>query len=283
MFNTREPIRQEERVSVIAQISDIHVRPRGRRYQDLVDSNAMFAQAVATLNRLDPAPDFVLISGDLTDEGRPDEYAMLRELLAPLRLPYAVMPGNHDHRRFLREAFADHAWLPREGELHFGIDAGAIRLLALDSTVPGFHHGELSPASLDWLERELVEHARRRVMIALHHPPFATGIPYLDLYGMTNVKPLRDLVARHANVDRIVAGHVHRSMHARLGNVPVLTCPSTTTQIALRLQPDADPASYMEPPAFMLHRWSDDDRDGESSAVSHLCYIGQFDGPLPFA
>ncbi|CAG9220304.1 3',5'-cyclic adenosine monophosphate phosphodiesterase CpdA [Paraburkholderia tropica] len=268
-------------MSVIAQISDIHVRPRGERYQDLVDSNAMFADAVDALNRLDPAPDFVLITGDLTDEGTPAEYAMLRDLLAPLRLPYAVMPGNHDHRENLRAAFTDQTWLPREGELHFGIDVGSIRLLALDSTVPGLHHGELSPASLDWLERELIANTHRRVMIAMHHPPFATGIPYLDLYGMADVRPLRDLVARHANVDRIVAGHVHRSMHTRLGSVPVLTCTSTTTQIALRLKADADPASFLEPPAFMLHRWSDD--DGEGSAVSHLCYIGRFEGPMPFA
>ncbi|WP_322045379.1 phosphodiesterase [Paraburkholderia sp. J67] len=266
-------------MTVIVQISDIHVRPRGLLYQDQVDSNAMFAAAVDTLNRLDPEPQLVLITGDLTDEGSPEEYAMLRDLLAPLKHPYAVLPGNHDDRACLREAFRDQPWLPLEGELNFGLDVGPVRVLALDTSVPGFHHGELSEPTLVWLERELAANAGRPVVIAMHHPPFSTGIPYLDLYGLHEIAPLRDLLAQHGNIDCIIAGHVHRAMHTRLGAVPVLTCPSTTTQIALRLRPDAEPASYIEPPAFMLHRW-----DGHrGSAVSHLCYIGEFDGPLPFA
>ncbi|WP_321877124.1 phosphodiesterase [Paraburkholderia bannensis] len=268
-------------MTVIAQISDIHVRPKGRLYQDRVDSNAMFARAIVALNGLDPVPDFVLITGDLTDEGSPAEYAMVRELLAPLRVPYALMPGNHDDRVQLREAFSDHPWLPREGEgeLDFGVDVGTTRLLALDTTVPGFHHGELSAASLEWLEHELAASEDKRIMIAMHHPPFSTGIPYLDLYGLANVDALADILSRHANVDRIVAGHVHRSMQGRLGAVPVLTCPSTTTQIAARFKPDAGPASYLEPPAYLLHRWG----EGKGSGVSHLCYVDTFDGPLPFA
>ena len=266
-------------MTVIAQLSDIHVRPRGVLYQDLVDSNAMFARAIETLNRLNPVPNLVLITGDLTDEGSPEEYEALRELLAPLKHPFAVMAGNHDDRDHLRAAFADHFWLPAEDELHFGIDVGAVRILALDTSVPGLHHGELSLASLMWLERELAANVHRPVVIAMHHPPFVTGVPYLDLYGLRDVDAFVEIVSRYDNIDRIVAGHVHRSMQTRIGSVPVLTCPSTTTQIALRVEPDAEPASYLEPPAFMLHRWG----DPPSSAVSHLCYIGRFDGPLPFA
>ncbi|HKD76179.1 MAG TPA: phosphodiesterase [Ktedonobacterales bacterium] len=266
-------------MTIIAQISDIHVRPRGRLYQDLVDSNAMFARAIEALNRLNPEPQLVLITGDLTDEGLPEEYEMLRELLAQLRHPYMVMPGNHDDRKCLRAAFGDQPWLSCAGELNFGIDVGHVRVLAMDTTVPGFHHGEIGPNPLMWLERELVENANRPVVIAMHHPPFRTGIPYLDLYGMHTTDALRDLLSRHHNVDRIVTGHVHRAMHARLGTVPVLTCPSTTTQIALRLQHNANPASLFEPPAFLLHCW----QDGASNGVSHLCYIGEFGEPFPFA
>ena len=266
-------------MTVIAQLSDIHVRPRGVLYQGLVDSNAMFARAIAALNRLNPVPDLVLITGDLTDEGSPEEYEALCELLAPLKHPFAVMPGNHDERDHLRRAFADHPWLPHEGELLYAIDVGVVRVLALDTTVPGLHHGALSPASLIWLERELAMNVERPVVIAMHHPPFSTGIPYLDLYGLRDVDAFVDVVSRYDHIDRIVAGHVHRSMQTRVGRVPVLTCPSTTTQIALRVEPDAEPASYLEPPAFMLHRWGEHPR----CAVSHLCYIGTFEGPLPFA
>ncbi|MDE1180775.1 phosphodiesterase [Paraburkholderia sp.] len=265
-------------MTVVAQISDLHVRPEGELYQGLVDSNAMFARAIETLNDVRPVPDLVIVSGDLTDEGTPAEYAMLKSLLATLTHPYIVLPGNHDDRDALRDAFAGHTWLPRSGPLHFACDVGAIRLIALDTSVPGDHHGELGVDQLAWLDRELAACRDRRAMIAMHHPPFDTGIPYLDLYGLRQPEALADVIAAHPHVDRIVAGHVHRSMQTRLGNTPVITCPSTTTQIALRVDADASPASYMEPPAFMLHRWADG-----KPAVSHLSYIGRFDGPLPFA
>jgi len=176
----------EDRQSMtcIAQISDIHVRPKGSLYQDMVDSNAMLARAIAALNDVRPAPDLVIITGDLVDEGGPAEYAMVRELLAALTLPYIVMPGNHDNRDHLREAFADHPWLPRSGPLHFARDVGVVRLIALDTSVPDEHHGELNRGDLAWLDAQLSACRDRTAVIAMHHPPFVTGIPYLDLYGL---------------------------------------------------------------------------------------------------
>lgn len=190
-----------------------------------------------------------------------------------------VLPGNHDDRGNLRAAFPDHTWLPNEDALSFALDVGELRLVALDTSVPGLHHGELDAKTLTWLDTELTEHRDRTVVIVMHHPPFMTGIPYLDIYGLRNADAFATVLARHNNVDRILAGHVHRSMQTRLGHVPVLTCPSTTTQIALRVEADAQPASFLEPPAYMLHRWT----GGGQPAVSHLCYVERFEGPLPFA
>lgn len=266
-------------MTVIAQLSDIHVRPHGVLYQDAVDSNVMFSAAVDSLNRIRPEPDLVVISGDLTDEGTEGEYRKLRELLVELRRPFVVLPGNHDDRGNLRAAFPDHAWLPDEGALSFALDVGELRVVALDTSVPGLHHGELDAETLAWLDTELAEHRNRTVVIVMHHPPFMTGIPYLDIYGLRNAEAFAAVLARHSNVDRILAGHVHRSMQTRLGRVPVLTCPSTTTQIALRVEADAQPASFLEPPAYMLHRWT----GRGQPAVSHLCYVGHFEGPFPFA
>lgn len=263
----------------IVQISDIHVRPRGMLYHDLVDSNAMLFRAIEALNRLDPAPHAVLFTGDLTDDGSPEAYAMLKELLGSLIHPYVLMPGNHDDRDALREAFGDQPWWPHTGALNYGFDVDRIRVLAVDTTVPGFHHGELSPSTFAWLGRELEAHRDRRIVVALHHPPFETGIPYLDRYGLREINALTELLSKHGNIDLIIAGHVHRAMQSRLGPIPVLTCPSTATQIALRLRADAKPASYMEPPAFMLHRW----KNSGDSPVSHLCYVNEFDGPMSFA
>ncbi len=105
----------------------------------------MFSAAVDSLNRIRPEPDLIVISGDLTDEGTEDEYQKLRELLVELRRPFVVLPGNHDDRGNLRAAFSDHAWLPNEGALSFALDVGELRLVALDTSVPGYITANWTP------------------------------------------------------------------------------------------------------------------------------------------
>jgi 3',5'-cyclic AMP phosphodiesterase CpdA len=265
-------------MTIIAQLSDLHIRPAGVLYQDVVDSNAMLAHAIATLDALVPKPDFVLITGDLTDEGAPEEYAELRRLLAPLTIPFAVMPGNHDRRKNLRRAFPEHDYLPERGPLHFAFDVDDVRIVALDTSVPDLHHGELDHDALAWLDAQLRSGHDRPTIVAMHHPPFDTGIPYLDIYGLLDTDRFAATLSAHPHVERVIAGHVHRSMQTRIGHVPIVTCPSTVTQIALQTEPDAQPASYLEPPAFLLHCWT----QGKPS-ISHLVYIDRFDGPFPFA
>jgi Icc protein len=146
---------------LLAQISDLHVRPTGALYKDAVDSNRMFAEAIDHLNRLDPRPDLVLITGDLVDEGLKAEYDSLRALLDGLEPPHLLMAGNHDDREMLARSFPDHAYLPAAGAKHYLIDRHPVRIVALDTTVPGDHHGEIDEAGLAWLEGGAAGHARR--------------------------------------------------------------------------------------------------------------------------
>jgi 3',5'-cyclic-AMP phosphodiesterase len=264
---------------LIAQLSDPHVRPEGALYQGVVDSNAMFASAIAHVNALDPRPDLVLLSGDLVDEGTPLEYRMLRRLLAALAVPVLVIPGNHDDREAFRAAFDDHFYLPGAGPMNYVIgDRGPVRIVALDVTLPSLHHGALDEAGARWLDDTLAAEPRRPTMIMMHQPPFESGVPYLDAYLCRDGGRLADVVVRHANVERIVCGHVHRFMQVRFGGTMLCTAPSTTTAIALQLRPDAKPASHLEPPALLLHHWR-----AEAGLVTHFVPIGVFPGPYPFA
>jgi 3',5'-cyclic AMP phosphodiesterase CpdA len=264
---------------LIAQISDTHVRPVGALYKDVVDSNRMLADAVRHLNALAPRPDLVLVTGDLVDQGDPAEYAALRGLLADLAIPYRVMPGNHDERQAFRRAFGDHDYLPADtGPLHYAVEDFPVRIVALDSTVPGRHHGAIDAAGRDWLARTLAADRTRPVVIVLHHPPFACGIPYLDTYMCAEPEKLAAIIARFDHVERVLCGHVHRPIQLRWANTLVCSCPSTATQIALRLTENAAPASYAEPPACLLHWW----RPGQGM-ITHTSYIGTFAGPYPFA
>ncbi|MDF2813672.1 MAG: metallophosphoesterase [Microvirga sp.] len=263
---------------LIAHLSDPHLRPCGRLYQDLVDSNAMFEAALDQLAGLDVRPDLVLISGDIVDEGTPEEYAAAREMLARIEAPLLLIPGNHDAREAFRVAFHDHRYLPAEGLLHFATgDHGPVRVVGFDVTVPGEHHGEADEEACRWLDATLAAEPDRPTLVMMHQPPILSGIPYIDEYNCRGGERLATVLARHKQVERLLCGHVHRFMQARFGGTMLIGAPSTTTAIALRLAPDAEPASYVEPPALLLHRWMPG-----SGLLTHFVPIGCFPGPLPF-
>jgi 3',5'-cyclic AMP phosphodiesterase CpdA len=262
---------------LIAQLSDVHVRPRGQRYKGVADSNRMFAEAIEHVQSLDRRPDLVVLTGDLVDEGHPDEYAMAVELLGALEIPYLVMPGNHDERNALRAAFPGHTYLPAHGPMHYHVDDFAVRIVALDVCVPGRHHGELDDQGLQWLARTLSERPDQPTVVLMHHPPFASGIPYLDGCRFADSAPLAAVLESFSHVEAVLCGHVHRSMVRRWAGTIVAACPSTTTEIALQLRPDAAPQSFLGPPACLLHWW-----DPAHGLVSHTSYIGHYPGPYPF-
>ncbi|QHF03494.1 phosphodiesterase [Pseudomonas asturiensis] len=264
---------------LIAQISDAHVRPHGQLYQGVVDSNAMLAAAVDQLNRLDPAPDLILFSGDLVDEGHPDEYAMARELLKPLKARLMLIPGNHDHRENLRRAFPEHTYFDDDQSCHFVYSGPEpVRIIGLDISVPEQHHGDMSDAATQWLERTLALEPDKPTLIMMHQPPFSSGIPYIDEYRCESGERLAEVVSRYPAVERIVCGHIHRFMQLRFGGTLLCTAPSTTTAIALQLRADAKEASYLEPPALLLHHWTP-----ENGLITHLVPVGTFEGPFAFA
>jgi 3',5'-cyclic AMP phosphodiesterase CpdA len=264
---------------LIAQISDPHLRPRGVLYQDLVDSNAMFAAAVDHLNELSPQPDVVILSGDLVDFGTVEEYAFARGMLARIRQPLLMIPGNHDEQEAMRRGFPDHTYLPVAGPLHFAAsDLGPVRIIGLDVTVPGLHHGDFDDAAAAWLDATLAREPDRPTLVMMHQPPIVSGIPYIDKYNCRRGDRLAEVVSRYPAVERIVCGHIHRFMQVRFGGTMLCTAPSTTTAIALRLDPDAAPASFVEPPALLLHHWT-----AGAGLITHLVPIGTFRGPLPFA
>ncbi|HWK47939.1 MAG TPA: phosphodiesterase [Stellaceae bacterium] len=263
---------------IIAQISDLHICDEGALYKGVVSTNDMARAAVAHLNALDPAPDLVLLTGDVVEDGTASQYAAATAILAGVRAPLFVMPGNHDDRDALRAAFPEHRYMPPAGPINYAVDDLAVRIIALDVTVPGAHHGEVAADTLAWLEGVLDAGGDKPTIVAMHQPPFVCGIPYLDRYRCMEPEGLGEILARYPTIERVICGHVHRSIQRRWSGTLVTTCPSTATQIALALRPDAPSASYLEPPGCLLHQWSE-----ATGLVTHLSYIGSFAGPFPFA
>lgn len=264
----------------LAQISDLHIKPAGMLAYDSVDTAMFLSRAVDRLNALGDQIDAVLATGDLVDGGRPDEYRHLRQHLDRLTKPYYVMVGNHDARKPLREAFSDHAYL-RDADpfVQYAIDIGDLRVIALDSLVEGESGGKLCDTRLAWLDQQLALAHDRPVIVALHHPPFDTGIAEMDTIGLErdSAHAFERVIARYPNVERILAGHVHRSILRRFGGSVVLTCPSTAHQVALDLRKDAPLAFVLEPPGFAIHDWRP-----EHGLVTHYAYTLEYGKPQAF-
>ncbi|MGY6161984.1 phosphodiesterase [Paraburkholderia strydomiana] len=265
---------------LLAQISDLHIkRPGGLAYRR-VDTAAYLGRCVAALNALVPRPDAVIITGDLVDQGDPQQYEHLKTLLAPLELPYFLLVGNHDDRAALRAVFPDRAELHSGGEfVQYAFDVGALRVIALDSLEPGKSGGTLCDARLAWLETQLDAASGKPTIVALHHPPFACGIGHMDELRLDPAASARlaALIARYPNVERVICGHVHRPMFVRFGGTIASAVPAPAHQVALDLRDDAPSAFMMEPPAYALHRY-----DPATGLVTHHAYVDAADGPYPF-
>ena len=255
---------------LIAQITDLHAGWRVDKPGFRVDTTARVERAVDHLNGLDPRPDLVLATGDLTRDGQRGEYEALKAALDRLAMPVFLMTGNHDDRSMIRSVFATHRYLPPEGFLHYTLEDWPLRIVALDSLVPGEAGGALCAERLAWLAAALDAAPQRPTLIALHHPPFETGMPFFDGIGLANGAAMGAIVARHSQVEAVLCGHVHREITLRWHGTVVSVTPSVSYQYSLELRQDHTPYPIDEPPACRLCLW----RPG-LGLVSHLSYIPQ--------
>jgi Icc protein len=230
---------------------------------------------------LNPRPDVVVITGDLTDCGLDTEYANLTRMLRTLApTPVFVIPGNHDRRGSLRDGLKHLPGVTVDPRyVQYAVDAYPVRLVMLDTLVPGAAHGELQTEQLEFLDRILAAVPDKPTIVGMHHPPFACGM-IQDSINLHNAGAFATVIARHPQVERIICGHHHRPVVARVAHAIALISPSVVHQVAMSLPPH-DPADHgsliLEPPAFQLHRWTPTD-----GVVSHTIYVEDYPGPFPF-
>jgi Icc protein len=262
---------------LLCQISDPHIVAEGMLAYGKVDTPAMLERCVRKILALPRKPDAVVATGDLTDHASAAEYGLLAELLAPLDMPLYLVIGNHDERRALQMAFPRHPHLDGvDGFVQYAVDGFAVRLIVIDTVMPGAPGGELCARRLQWLDRTLAA-ARRPTIIAQHHPPFATGLSVMDRMTLADPAAEAAVVARHPHVERIICGHYHRTIHARFAGTIASVCPSTAHQLLLDLVPDADIRFTFEPSGFQLHLWNGSEVVSHTELVEHFPVWGSRD------
>jgi 3',5'-cyclic-AMP phosphodiesterase len=242
---------------LIAQVSDSHVEEPGTLAQRFYDAHAAFIKALDKVAAVEPRPDFLLHTGDVTHHGNMDVHRDVRARMEATGIPYAVMAGNHDENEILRATFADKPWMPASGFLHYVIELPPVRIICLDTTIPGKVEGTLCRERMDWLAARLAEQPSAPTMIAMHHPSFRIGRVSSDARPFGNPVEFAELVARYPNVSLVTAGHVHCALQSRIGNAVALAVPSTAFQFHVDRRPDAPLSLIDEPPGYYLHDWKE--------------------------
>ncbi|MEO1055907.1 MAG: phosphodiesterase [Actinomycetota bacterium] len=263
---------------LLAQLTDTHIVSPETREPLYVDNNGRLAAAVESLIGERPTMDAVLGTGDLVNDAAAAEYDTLRQLVAPLPVPFLPIPGNHDDRDLLRSTFPDTPWIDADhaswvATVRGGLlDGGprTIRVIGLDSTIPGEPGAEFDADRESWLRSVLADDRDVPTVLAMHHPPFSTGISWMDRAGFIGLDRLADVLTEFP-VLRVMCGHLHRPITSSIAGVTAQVCLSTVQQIDLDLSPEAGMSLILDPVGYQIHRVGGP--AGAPNVASHTRFI----------
>ncbi len=147
------------------------------------------------------------------------------------------------------------------GPLDSESDIGRVCLLALDTLVPAptgerVDHGELSPASLAFLDDRLSASIRPTVVV-FHHPPPGIGLPDLEQISLVNAGAYAQIIARHGHVVATLVGHAHTASAAMLGGRPLLIGGGVISTLVVPGEPGPNVRTDA-PPMVAFHLIEDD-------------------------
>jgi 3',5'-cyclic AMP phosphodiesterase CpdA len=234
-------------------LTDIHISPQGERIIGL-DPGARLERVLERMREAHGDADHLLILGDLVHYGTAEEYGRLRSLLRGVPWPITYLLGNHDDRATFRVTFP-RAGVDDAGFVQSRISLPHAHILCLDTLAPEAtprHSGMLCPTRMAWLRTELARAPGTPKIVALHHPPFVTGFDGMDRIGLVNHAEVLDTLRACTDVRLVVAGHIHRTITASIGGLPLCVFKSPCHQMPFQLGPGTSSLSIDEPGAYGL-------------------------------
>lgn len=263
---------------LIAHISDCHITEPDTKAYGIVPSAENLSRCVLHINQLTPRPDFVIVTGDITFDGRLDEAKYASRLLEELHFPYYIIPGNHDDCSTLLSAFRSNRCPVKDlGHIDYVFEEENLRCIAMDSTIPNAAGGELLNSQISWLESQLTQEPLKDTVIFMHHPPAKFGVLETDKDGFLGAEKLGELVSKYNNIKAIFCGHIHLTAHLPWNNTVISTAPSMGLQLVLDLTLSRHSEFTNEAPGYLLHYLN-----SENNFISHSITVKDIDGPYRF-
>ncbi len=268
----------------IAQITDLHITtPKDGSAPNL--STVRLLQVLHSIHQLQPRPTAIIATGDLVDNAEFAEYLELRALLATSELPIFFGLGNHDARApFLQVFSGGSAPTDEHGFVQYAIDFEGLRVLMCDTLDEGGDKGAFCQERASWLARTLDQAPDRPTLVAMHHPPVASGVRWMDPEpGAEWIGRLETVLRGRTQVQGLVCGHLHRAFTTRFAGHPLIAGPAAWIQLSLNLSPvdmrvaDGREILVQEPPGFLLHMW------GEGRLTTHIAVAGEFSPAVTYS
>ncbi len=238
---------------VLAQLTDTHVSvgDHGPGAAYWAENARRLRTALRALNAESERPAAVIGTGDMVECGKQPAYDLLVEIMADLELPFWPLPGNHDSNSRMKAAFPHMPWEENHASWVQVVPESTITVIGLDSTTPGESGGHIDSERLDWLA-DNIDAAAGPTVLAMHHPPFLTGIDWMDALGFKGLEQLQQVLQAHPPT-RIIAGHYHRSIVTQVGPSPASVGIATALHVNLDLSNAAIPAVINDPIGYELH------------------------------
>ena len=262
----------------IIQLTDMHVLPPSQRVSGVLNTYELLIDTIDTLlddwHKIGPI-DAMIVTGDITETGDVESYQLFRQQVRRLPVPYFLIPGNHDRRDPLRQCFEDMATIPKSGKINWVHDLADLRLIGLDTLIEGQGGGDLDDADLKFLAQAIAAADTRPILLAMHHPPFASGMVFMDQIGLTDTGPLADILNAAPNEIRIICGHVHSTIISNIGNTVAISAAATCSAFPTDYRIDAPVGFNKTPRGYSLHNW---DQGFRTTCMT----LAKSSGPNPF-
>ena len=237
----------------IAQASDLHICKDGLFAYKVSDTVKGLKAFIVNLNKLTVPADLLCITGDLSDDGTISSYEIIKDNLSRLKIPYYIIPGNHDNKQNMAAVFNEHTYLNNyiDNRIFHSFFIDNIKIILLDSVVDGKPFGSLTDGILISLEEEL--NTNHDSLVFLHQPPFPSGIGIMDYPQFQNMEKLNNILSKSKNLLLVGCGHIHRGMFIFNENINYVISPSTAMQLDLNLKDSAPAYFTLDNAGYLLH------------------------------